>query len=75
MLHSYSSIFALPRGGRVTVDITMPDGTELEGVSKCHPKDNFDAKLGVRRAIVRTHWWRHLGLVTPNDNGQMVPTY
>lgn len=37
------SIF--PRGGNTMVEITLPDGTELTGTSKCSDKDNYDKKI------------------------------
>lgn len=53
-----------PRGGACEVTLTPPEevaaqtGVEvLVGESKCHSKDNFDQHVGLRKALVRTHWW------------------
>jgi hypothetical protein len=41
------------RGGMTVVQITTPDGVDLEGQSKCSDKDLYDKKLGVKVAIGR----------------------
>jgi hypothetical protein len=43
----------LARGGRAVVDITCPDGTELQGVSECSVDENYNRKKGITIAIGR----------------------
>lgn len=42
-----------PKGGMTVVQITTPDGRELEGRAECSKKDLYNKKLGVRMAIGR----------------------
>lgn len=42
-----------PKGGETVVQITSPDGTELEGVAKCSLKDPYNRKRGLSIAIGR----------------------
>lgn len=40
-------------GGMTVVQITTPNGIELEGRAKCSNKDRYDKKLGVKVALGR----------------------
>ena len=42
-----------PKGGETVIQITTPDGQELEGRAKCSRKDLYNKKLGVKVAIGR----------------------
>lgn len=42
-----------PNGGETVVQITTPDGTELEGVAKCSTKDPYNRKKGLAIALGR----------------------
>lgn len=42
-----------PKGGETVVQITTPDGRELEGCAKCSDKDLYNKKIGVKVAIGR----------------------
>jgi hypothetical protein len=42
-----------PRGGKTVVNLTTPNGIELEGVAVCSRKENFNKRLGVRIALGR----------------------
>ncbi len=48
----YSDVVS-PKGGQTVVQITTPDGTELEGVAKCSAKDPYNRKKGLAIAIGR----------------------
>ena len=41
------------KGGKTTVEIRSPEGTEISGSAKCHEKDNYNKKEGVRIALER----------------------
>jgi hypothetical protein len=42
-----------PKGGETVVQITTPDGQDLEGRAKCSKKDCYNKRLGVKVAIGR----------------------
>lgn len=42
-----------PRGGKVSVEITMPDNTTKFGEAICSTKDNYNKRVGVSIAIGR----------------------
>ena len=42
-----------PKGGETVVQITTPDGQDLEGRAKCSKKDLYNKRLGVKVAIGR----------------------
>lgn len=42
-----------PRGGRTEIEVTTPDGQTFSGVAKCHPKDNFNKRIAVTKALNR----------------------
>lgn len=42
-----------PKGGETVIQITTPDGVDLEGRAKCSKKDLYNKKLGVKVAIGR----------------------
>lgn len=46
-------IFILPKGGFTKVEITTPDGRNLDGQSECSIKDSFNRKLGLKIALNR----------------------
>lgn len=41
------------RGGKTVVEVTLPDGRDLVGISRCSRSENFDKRLGVRIALNR----------------------
>ena len=45
-----------PKGGSTVVQITTPEGVDLEGVSRCSDKDLYNKKLGVKVAIGRAFY-------------------
>ena len=47
------AIEILPRGGRTQVQITTPNGTEIEGSAICSKKDNYCKRTGVQKCIER----------------------
>lgn len=49
----HSKVKANEKGGRTTVDVTFPDGTEVSGEALCSDQDNYNKKLGVRIALGR----------------------
>lgn len=42
-----------PNGGETVVQITTPDGTELEGIAKCSTKDPYNRRKGLQIALGR----------------------
>ncbi len=42
-----------PRGGKILVEITSPDGQHYQGESVCSPKDPFNRSVGLKIAIGR----------------------
>lgn len=42
-----------PKGGETVVEITTPDKNNLIGVAVCHPRDNYNKKMGVKIAVGR----------------------
>lgn len=43
----------LPNGGKTVVEITAPNGKTVSGQARCHEKDNYNKRAGVRLAIDR----------------------
>lgn len=41
------------KGGMTVVQITTPDGVDLEGSSKCSDKDLYNKRVGVQVALGR----------------------
>lgn len=41
------------RGGETVVQVTTPDGTELEGRAVCSDKDRYNKRVGVSVALGR----------------------
>lgn len=59
------------RGGKTFVEITLPDGRDIVGYSRCSRGENFDKKLGVRIALGRA--LAQIGILTKKRkpwNGQ-----
>jgi|688.fasta_scaffold278079_3 hypothetical protein len=42
-----------PKGGETVVQITTPDGQDLEGRAKCSNKERYNKRVGVQVAIGR----------------------
>lgn len=61
------------RGGKTVVEITLPDGREVVGSSRCSRRENFDKRLGVRVALGRA--LSQIGIPTGKGkpwNGQTI---
>jgi hypothetical protein len=41
------------KGGKTTVEIRTPEGIEISASARCHEKDNYNKKEGVRIALKR----------------------
>lgn len=42
-----------PKGGETVIQITTPDGEELEGRAKCSKKELYNKRVGVQVALGR----------------------
>ena len=42
-----------PKGGRTVVQITTPDGQNLEGRANCSKKERYNKRVGVQVALGR----------------------
>jgi len=42
-----------PKGGETVIQITTPDGQELEGRAKCSNKELYNKRVGVQVALGR----------------------
>lgn len=42
-----------PKGGETVVQITTPDGQDLEGRAKCSDKERYNKRVGVQVALGR----------------------
>ena len=50
---SKMTVHPSPRGGQTEVSLMSPDGKKAFGVARCNLVDNFNRRLGVRKALGR----------------------